>query len=428
MKRIFIQIASYRDPELIPTLKDCISKATHPDRLRFGICRQYSPDDKFDILDDIIDDRFKVIDIPYQEAKGVCWARNAIQQLYDGEEYMLQLDSHHRFVEGWDEVLLEMIDILTEQGHKKPLLTGYIPSYDPENDPKARVRVPWKMDFDRFIPEGAVFFLPSAIPDWKNLSAPIPARFYSAHFAFGPGSFCEEVQHDPEYYFHGEEISIAVRAFTHGYDLFHPHRVVVWHEYTRKNRSKHWDDHSVQKLKGTDNKPWHVMNTESHLRNRKLFEMDGLVKDIDFGKYDFGTVRTVRDYEKYAGINFKKRGALEHTIKNQPLPCPEFDSEEEWEDSFSRKMVVRVDLPLDQVPHDDDINFWFFGVHDPNGKEIYRKDKTRVNIDQFVKNGRVFFRENVVTASVPKTYTIWPCGKKGWKEKITREVPGFEAF
>ena len=70
----------------------------------------------------------------------------------------------------------------------------------------------------------------------------MPARFYSAHFCFAPGSFCLEVPHDPNYYFHGEEISVAVRAYTWGYDLFHPHKIICWHEYTRKNRTKQWDD------------------------------------------------------------------------------------------------------------------------------------------------------------------------------------------
>jgi hypothetical protein len=35
------------------------------------------------------DKRFKILDIPYQEAQGVCWARNLTQQLYDGETYTL---------------------------------------------------------------------------------------------------------------------------------------------------------------------------------------------------------------------------------------------------------------------------------------------------------------------------------------------------
>ena len=230
---IYIQIASYRDPQLLPTLRDCINNAKYPDRLRFGICWQH---DEKESLDEFINDkRFRIIDVPYSKSKGVCWARNLVQQYYKDEKYTLQLDSHHRFIKDWDEVLINMILQLQSKGHKKPLLTGYIPSFDPDKDPEARVQEPWKMNFDRFIPEGAVFFLPATIDDWRERTEPIPARFYSAHFAFTVGEFCKEIQHDPNYYFHVEEISIAVRAFTHEYDLFHPHRVVIWHEYTRKS-------------------------------------------------------------------------------------------------------------------------------------------------------------------------------------------------
>lgn len=66
------------------------------------------------------------------------------------------------------------------------------------------------------------------------MTEPVPARFYSGHFTFADGIFAEEVQHDPTFYFHGEEITIAVRAYTHGYDSFHPHKILAWHEYTRK--------------------------------------------------------------------------------------------------------------------------------------------------------------------------------------------------
>ena len=130
--------------------------------------------------------------------------------------------------------------------------------------------------------------------DDDELEEPIPARFYSAHFAFSLGSFCTEVQHDPEYYFHGEEISIAARAFTNGYDLFHPNKALVWHEYTRKNRTKQWDDDSI----------WVQRNSYCHERNRKLFGIDCSLKDINFGKYDMGTERSLLDYEKYSGLCF----------------------------------------------------------------------------------------------------------------------------
>ena len=240
---IFIQIASYRDPELLKTLKDCLDNAEFPDRLRFGICWQHSDEDEWDTLDQYKNDsRFRILDVNYKDSTGACWARNSIQQLYQGEDYTFQLDSHHRFIRHWDTELIGMLKDLQAKGHAKPLLTSYISSYNPETDPKGRTQSPWLMNFDRFTPEGVIFFLPATIPNYQNLTEPVPSRFYSAHFAFTVGQFAVEVQHDPEFYFHGEEITIAVRAFTHGYDLFHPHKIIAWHEYTRKGRTKQWDD------------------------------------------------------------------------------------------------------------------------------------------------------------------------------------------
>ena len=103
MNNIFVQIASYRDPQLIPTLKSMIENAKNPKKLIIGICRQYHPDDKFDVLDEYKNDkRFRVTDVLYSESKGVCWARNQVQQLYGGEDYTLQIDSHMRFEKNWD--------------------------------------------------------------------------------------------------------------------------------------------------------------------------------------------------------------------------------------------------------------------------------------------------------------------------------------
>lgn len=227
---IFVQIASYRDNQLIPTLLDMHKNAANPKNLHITIAWQHGPEDT---LEDFIKNGFsatrltedfteeskkeknisndkllyltlngsfiRLIDIHYNETSGACWARHKIQQYYCGEKYTLQLDSHHRFVENWDVLCIDMLESLRYKS-KKPLLTGYISSFDPENDPAGRINEPWKMDFDRFIPEGAVFFRPSTIDDWRDRTEPMLGRFYSAHFAFADGSFAEEVQHDPEYF------------------------------------------------------------------------------------------------------------------------------------------------------------------------------------------------------------------------------------
>ena len=96
--------------------------------------------------------------VPWREAEGPCFARHLAQQLYRGEQYVLQVDAHMRcvvspqkgihaplspagalitpalttiprFVEGWDDLCLEQLD-LAEQA------LGQIPS-DPLVPPKA---------------------------------------------------------------------------------------------------------------------------------------------------------------------------------------------------------------------------------------------------------------------------------------------------
>jgi hypothetical protein len=409
---IFVQIASYRDPELENTVRDMISNADRPEKLRFGIARQFREEDGFDKLEEFRnDDRFRILDIPHEESNGACWARHLIQQLYKNETYTLQIDSHMRFEKGWDTTLIDMIDQLQEDGHEKPLLTGYVSSFDPDNDPAGRSRDPWRMAFDRFIPEGAVFFLPETIPNWPELTKPVPARFYSAHFCFTLGQFSKEVQHDPEYYFHGEEISIAARAYTHGYDLFHPHKVVVYHEYTRKGRTKQWDD----------DKKWVEKNNHSHKRNRQLFGMDG-EEMVDLGQFGFGPVRTLRDYEKYSGLLFSKRAVQKYTLDKEYPPNPNnYETEEDWLNSFTKQFKHCIDIGYDRVP-EKDYDFWVVAFHDHKDETIYRKDADKHEIqgffrdpDGYCKVWRTFNAEEK-----PAYWVVWTHSEsKGWGERIT---------
>lgn len=448
---IFVQIAAYRDPQLIPTLNDLIDKSDFPENLTAMVCWQHGIEQT---LDNFYEDGFeyvgaeqcppqlgefpvhiltksnakiKLMDVHYNQAKGACWARNAIQQFYSGEKYTFQLDSHHRFVQSYDTILIEMLEGLREES-PKPLITAYIPSFDPENDPEARSMVPWKMDFDRFIPEGAVFFIPSTIDNWKEYNGkPMKARFYSAHFAFADGSFADEVQHDPEYFFHGEEISIAVRAYTHGYDLYHPTVLVAWHEYTRKGRVKVWDDHTTtQKIKGLVDLDWVERNNICHARNRTLFGMDGAdPTSIDFGKYGFGDKRTLLEYEEYAGISFKYRGVQQETLdKKEPPNSIKYENEEQWKETFVRSNDIRICFHVSELGEiESDYDFWYVGCHDENGNEIFRKDAQEHEIREYVKNEFLDFRLIFLSNIKPVSYTVWThSASKGWLTKIDKIV------
>jgi len=315
-----------------------------------------------------------------------------------------------RFAPNWDVEMIGMVKQLQDMGIPKPLLTGYVSSFNPETDPIGRVNEPWRMAFDRFIPEGAVFFLPETIPGWQELEQPVPARFYSAHYCFTLGEFSKEVQHNPEYYFHGEEISIAVRAFTHGYDLFHPHKVLIWHEYTRKGRTKQWDD----------DRDWVTKNNKSHLTNRKLFGMDGETQEGHDGPYGFGSVRTLEDYEKYAGISFKKRGIQQYTLDKNYPPNPEFETQEEWENSIMTIFKHCIDVGFDKVP-ESDYDFWAIAFHDENDGTMFRQDADKDEIrrlkndpDGYCKIWRQFNANKK-----PSYWVVWPHSEsKGWGERL----------
>lgn len=409
--KIFIQIASYRDNQLVPTIKDCIKHSYNPNNLVFCIAWQHCEEDKWDNLDEFKDDpRFRIIDIDYKDSNGACWARNQIQQRYDGEEYTLQLDSHHRFVPNWDLILVTMIKQLQDEGYKKPLLTTYLPSFNPEKDPEERVMKPWKMNFDRFIPEGVIFFLPATIDEYESLTSPVHCRFYSGHFCFTLGCFCNEVQHDPNFYFHGEEISIAARAYTWGYDMFSPHKLIAWHEYTRKYRKKHWDDC----------KSWEDKNKSSHARLRKLFEMDGNVNDIDFGKYGFGTVRTLSDYERYAGVRFKDRSIQQYTLDNKLPPNPIITDADEYDKSFIKVFRHCINIHESYLPHDD-YKFWAVIFEDKDGKTVAREDATPKDFPSMKNEGDGFYRiwRKFNYEIQPHKYVVWPFSEKhGWCSKI----------
>jgi hypothetical protein len=412
METIFISIASYRDPELIPTIKDCIANAKNPKRLRFGICWQH---DETESLDEFKDDsRFKIIDVPYSYSKGTCWARNMVQELYDGETYYLQLDSHHRFTKNWDDTLLKMFKALKKDGYKKPLLTAYLPGFDPKNDPNSRINECWGLEFDRYLPEGPIFIKPHSIPNWNKLKSPVPSRFLSAHFIFTLGQWAKEVKYDPYYYFHGEEPSLAARSYTYGYDLFQPHKVIIWHEYTRSGKVKQWDD----------DKDWATKNSTSYSRYRALHGMGDIIEGTinDLEKYGWGTERTLEEYERYAGVKFSTRQVHRHTADYHPLPVPQ----DNFEENLLSKIKVCIDIYKGSLT-ETDYDAIVIAILDKNGNDIYRQDSSPEEIYSLIKSDPndqfIHIWREYVDNKQPTSWRVWPHStSKGWCERIEQII------
>lgn len=138
---IFVSIAAYRDPEIGPTLESLFAAAAHPERVSVGVVWQGVEGDE-DGLDGAVSEgkgalyawfeQVRILRLHAAEAAGPCWARHLGQALWQGETFLLQVDSHMRFRPGWDAYL---VGVLTGGGcgpemGRRAVLTTYPVGYE----------------------------------------------------------------------------------------------------------------------------------------------------------------------------------------------------------------------------------------------------------------------------------------------------------
>lgn len=288
---LFVAIPAYRDSDLSATLLDLYSRASKPEALRVVVAWQHGPGER---LPNRVRDLPNLAILPSAAAssQGPNWARRLLQQRYRHEPYILLLDSHHRFVSGWDQLAIGMLNDL-KRVSPKPLLTAYLPPFNPETDPRGRGRSVRKI-YPLRRSNGLLTHLTGhPVTLWRWLTSPIPAHFASLHFLLAEGRFFDEVPFEPGVYFFGDEVLTGLRAFTHGYDMFHPHRILGWHAYSRATRVPHWDDHDGA-VEAEEMSFALIRETVSGRTGRKRL---------------LGAVRSVNDYEKYIGRKLLDRDA-----------------------------------------------------------------------------------------------------------------------
>lgn len=296
-RNIFVQIPAYRDPELPLTLEHMLENSHVPDNLHIGICHQYKRSDAY--LKSL--SRFKnysnikFIEVPYDKSQGLGWARALAANLYADETYYCQLDSHHRFAKDWDIEMIEMLENI--KSSKKPIIATHPPSYKPDQE-KSKYIPPenycLKIVPVRFVDSNNII---QRRPQHGKADSPFPARFIAGGCLFTHGHFIVNIPPDPYIHFN-EEMPLCLRAFTHGYDLFHPHRHVIWHEYSRNDKPKLWKDKEAGRARAQSN----------YMTKKRIYRLVyNAHKFIDLGKYGLGKERTLSDYEEYTGIDFKKQ-------------------------------------------------------------------------------------------------------------------------
>ncbi|MFK7829423.1 MAG: GlcNAc-transferase family protein [Congregibacter sp.] len=292
---IFVSIASYRDQFLPGTIRAALDKAAHPERLSFGICWQT---DENENLDEWLEDpRFRIRRYPYGASLGYGWSRAEVQKLYAGEEYHLLIDSHSWFAEGWDDNLIQQLE---SKPGKKPLLTTSSPPFTLDDNDE--VVIPWAGTELDGVPLMRCELIPPV--GWIDIQISSERKseqhqktpLVCCNFLFTHGRWIREVPEDPAMINASHESALALRTYTHGYDIYLPDSIQVWHldyaNYPDGKRHKVWDSKSHR---------WQEDNTGEMIRRLHTL-MFGKGDPASLGRYQLGKERTVEDWAREAGL------------------------------------------------------------------------------------------------------------------------------
>lgn len=266
LETIFVSVASYRDSECRPTIESIFARASHPERIRVAVVDQIETEDPkctepilpcdedpTQILckyKDLID----TYEVRSYLMVGPVLARHIAHRMYRNEYFAMQVDAHVRFTQGWDN---DIISQWHATGNEMAVLTTYLTDIADSIDPtthksrRADRNMMCDIKYEGSSSSQKHLVLKSPAKSTPNIQGtPMLHPFWSAGFSFARGHFVVQVPYDPfvPMLFQGEESSIAIRAFSYGYDFYAPERSVAFHIFAmkdniaRRNRHKFWEN------------------------------------------------------------------------------------------------------------------------------------------------------------------------------------------
>lgn len=290
-KSIFIQITSYHDYELEKTIKDAIAKSSEQTELRFGIHSIFYKENAWiEPVKQI--SNVKLIESKAPDNLGMGVGRSIAHDLYAGEDYYFQIDAHSRFDPNWDTFLINEVETHKASGFKKPLITQYPKPFWYDGDEEkinqheeVVTQFYWKFK-DRFKNNRTPMQGTVLNPKGNIFSISV-----SGGSIFTEGEFLKP---NKLIFSDGEEIFMAARAYTHGYDMFVPSNMFMYHLYhgtegknLRRLVYPDWPQQSS------------ILNELSTNEIRLVLSGDGIV-----GEGRLGTERTLSEYGKFCGLDF----------------------------------------------------------------------------------------------------------------------------
>jgi len=244
-ERIFVSVASYRDPECTRTVRRLLEHAAHPERVRIVVCEQNEASDAgvSALAHEFAPAQLELLSMRARDAHGPLWARLHILDELQGEDFVLQIDSHTYPAIGWDALC---IDEWRRCGDGRAILTAYPNNYDRANADGEKDTRTTELSLKYVNADGIPEF--QAFP--KEMFQPQSSRYWAAGFSFAPSEafrnldILKGISKD---LFFGEEILLCLVLWTNGWNFYSPSVPLAWHLWDRSYRPTFWEQSSAER-------------------------------------------------------------------------------------------------------------------------------------------------------------------------------------
>lgn len=206
-----------------------------------------------------------------------------------------------RFIKNWDQ---KLIQLLQKCDSTKPILTTYPLDYTLPNTIIKEGR-PTLTCADRINPEDGMLRLKGRLlarPYFK----PLPQMFWVSGFSFSRANILKEVPYDPflPHLFFGEESSMTLRLWTHGWDFFAPGQNIIYHLWTRDHRPIFREHRDIKKEQAEMLSRMRIKYILGSLSDKDIPEESRDIVTRELDKYGLGAQRTREQFFEASGVNF----------------------------------------------------------------------------------------------------------------------------
>jgi hypothetical protein len=299
--KIYVSIASYRDPLLNSTIKSLYVNANKPENITVGcFIQSYEQDRELETpINQPLNEIINWKNVSYQVVNpGSIFSitecrNNALQFLSDDATYVLQVDSHTRFHKDWDLSLLNYIKDLPE----KSAISTYLPGWQPLPTGEELVKINngfFEPNFTTFSKNSLINtreITPENVPIESDSKFLYKSWYLAAHFIFARKELFKCINKQDWVMFWGEELVNSLSAASEGWEVYLPYTPPLAHMYPQdveyylplnklfKDFPEEWHRNTV---KTTEN----ILNMLNNVTERQGFNQSGLDKVNSHLGYD----------------------------------------------------------------------------------------------------------------------------------------------